>query len=383
MRFGLFQMPEHYPWDNMHVSWKRDMEDIVFVENLGFHEAWIGEHHTGYYENVPAPDIVIATVATMTKRILLGTGTMNLPYHSDPFLLAERMAFLDNIIEGRLIYGFGGGALPDDQKLFNLTREEIRPRINESIEVIRQLLTTREPVTWNGKFSKGENRKLMIGPYMGKAHFGMAGLTSLVTYDYCGKHGWDALSVHVVPPTYKNNKVVPSLRDQGMAMENAAKAAGRDPLEARRNWKVVREVYVHPEGRKAALDEIRAGVNNSYFGYTTKLFGALMKQDSNEPEENIDLEYMADNVQWIVGNPQECVDAIHKVYEAVGGFGTLMINNRDWVQRDKKLRSLEMFARYVMPRVEGLEVGEREQRYLGRDFPAPLPLEHGGPGEQQ
>ena len=92
---------------------------------------------------------------------------------------------------------------------------------------------------------------------------------------------------------------------------------------------------------------------------------------------------MADNVQWIVGNPQECVDAIHKLYEEVGGFGTLMINNRDWVLRDQKLRSLELFGRYVMPRVEGLEVGTTELRQLGRDFPAPLPLEFGGPGEQQ
>ena len=90
---------------------------------------------------------------------------------------------------------------------------------------------------------------------------------------------------------------------------------------------------------------------------------------------------MPEHYPW--DNLQECVDAIRKLCEEVGGFGTLMINNRDWVMLDQKLRSLEMFARYVMPRVEGIEVGETEQRCLGRDFLAPLPIEHRGPGEQQ
>lgn len=380
MEFGLFMMPEHFPWDNWHVSWHQDLEEVVNAENLGFDEFWIGEHHSDNYEPVPSPEIMIAMAAAMTKRIKLGTGVINLPYHNDPFLVAERMAYLDNMIKGRLIYGFGGGALPSDYALFNLPREEARPRLDESIEIIRKLLTSREPQSWNGRHYKGENRKLMIGPYKGKdPHFGMAGLTSLSTYEYCGKHGWDALSIYFTPPKFTNNPA-PSLCDMGKAMSSAAEAAGRDPLEARRNWKIVRECYVHPKGREAALDEIRAGVANSYDTYLFKVgLRPFMKIDINDPDEKVDLEYMAKNVQWIVGNPQECVDQIHHLYEEVGGFGTLIINNRDWVLQQEKRRSLELFARYVMPRLSGLEIGRKEQRYMGRDFPAPLPPELGGP----
>lgn len=378
MRFGIFMMPEHFPWDNWHVAWQRDFEEIVNAENLGFDEFWIGEHHSANQEPVPVAELMIAMAAVMTKRIKLGTGTLNLPYHNDPFLVAERMAFLDNLIGGRLIYGFGGGALPSDQVLFNLSKEEIRPRLDESVEIVRKLLETREPISYNGRYYKGENRKLMIGPYKGKAQCGMAGLTSLGSYEYCGRHGWDALSVYFTPAKFDNNPV-PSLADMGNAVVAAAKAAGRDPVEARSKWKIVRECYVHPDGRQAALEEIRAGVRNSYDGYLFKIgLKPLMKMDRNEPDEVVTLEYMAKNVQWIVGNPQECIDQVHELYEAVGGFGTLIINNRDWVLQQQKRRSVELFARYVMPALEGLEVGQGRQRYMGRDFPDPLPPELGG-----
>ena len=116
MRFGLFLMPEPFPWSNWTLSYDLKLEEIVVAERFGYDEVWIGEHHTGAYENIPAPDIYIAKASALTHRIGLGTGTINLPYH-DPFMVAERMAFLDHLTHGRLLYGFGGGGLVSD-KLF-------------------------------------------------------------------------------------------------------------------------------------------------------------------------------------------------------------------------------------------------------------------------
>src|SRR4029077_18855405 len=89
------------------------------AENFGYDEVWIGEHHTGAYENIPAPELFVAKASGLTHRIGLGTGTINLPYH-DPFMVAERMAFLDHLCHGRLIYGFGGGGLVSDRTFFGV-----------------------------------------------------------------------------------------------------------------------------------------------------------------------------------------------------------------------------------------------------------------------
>jgi limonene 1,2-monooxygenase len=67
------------------------------------------------------------------------------------------------------------------------------------------------------------------------------------------------------------------------------------------------------------------------------------------PDADLTFEWMVDNVPWIVGSPDECIDQIGELHEAVGGFGTLLLNCRDWVSDDLFGRSLELFARRVMP----------------------------------
>ena len=138
VKFGLFLMPEPFPWSNWTLSYDLKLEEIAYAERFGYDEVWVGEHHTGAYENIPAPDIFIAKASALTSRIALGTGTINLPYH-DPFMVAERLAFLDHLTHGRLIYGFGGGGLVSD-KLFFQVGDEASPRMREAIDIIELLV---------------------------------------------------------------------------------------------------------------------------------------------------------------------------------------------------------------------------------------------------
>ena len=96
MKFGLFMMPLHSIKDNPTLAFERDLQLIEYCESLGFDEFWVGEHHSGGWETIPAPDIFLAAAASRTKRIRLGTAVTNLPYHH-PFHVAERMAFLDHL----------------------------------------------------------------------------------------------------------------------------------------------------------------------------------------------------------------------------------------------------------------------------------------------
>ncbi len=347
MRFGVFTMPEHAPIENWTLSYDRDVDEIVKAEQLGFSEFWVGEHHTGGYENIPAPELLLAKASALTSRIRLGTGVVNLPYH-DPFLVAERLAFLDHLTHGRLEYGFGGGGLPTDKALFALAPEEATPRTNEALEIISQLLASEEPVSFDGTYWRFEGRRLQVMPYQDEPPIAIAGLTGTHNFAMCGERGWKPLSVYFTPIKIDDNPFAPDLVAHAEAITSAATKAGRDADEARALWRISREVYV-ADDRNQALNDIRAGVHRSYEYLLGLGLGALMKKDQAMPDPELTFEWMAEEIPWIIGSPEDCVRQIRELEEAVGGFGCLLINSRDWVTTDKWYRSLELFARYVMP----------------------------------
>ncbi|HXM54448.1 MAG TPA: LLM class flavin-dependent oxidoreductase, partial [Candidatus Dormibacteraeota bacterium] len=73
-RFGVFLAPFHPCGQNPTLALERDLELLQHLDRLGFHEAWIGEHHSAGYEIIASPEIFIAIAAQHTKNIRLGTG---------------------------------------------------------------------------------------------------------------------------------------------------------------------------------------------------------------------------------------------------------------------------------------------------------------------
>ena len=96
MRFGIFLAPFHPVGQNPTLALERDLELVVRLDQLGYDEAWIGEHHSAAFELVASPEVFIAAAAERTKHIRLGTGVSSLPYHH-PFMLADRINQLDHM----------------------------------------------------------------------------------------------------------------------------------------------------------------------------------------------------------------------------------------------------------------------------------------------
>ena len=67
MQFGLFMMPLHPPHRAFADAYDRDIAQIVLADQLGFREAWVGEHLTERWEMAPAPDLLIAKALALTK----------------------------------------------------------------------------------------------------------------------------------------------------------------------------------------------------------------------------------------------------------------------------------------------------------------------------
>ena len=78
-RFGVFLAPFHALNENPTLMFERDLELIMLLDRLGYEEAWIGEHHSGGFETIAAPEIFIAAAARETRHIRLGTGVRSLP----------------------------------------------------------------------------------------------------------------------------------------------------------------------------------------------------------------------------------------------------------------------------------------------------------------
>ena len=113
MRYGLFTMPSHPPERPLGEGHRWDLQTLRWADELGFEEAWIGEHHTAIWEPHPAPDLLIAQALMETKRIRLAPGGFLLPYHH-PAELANRVAMLDHMAQGRLNFGVAASGLPSD-----------------------------------------------------------------------------------------------------------------------------------------------------------------------------------------------------------------------------------------------------------------------------
>src|SRR5216683_7723534 len=119
LRFGLFMGPFHATNLDPTYALERDLQLVTLLDQLGFDEAWIGEHHSGGFEIIASPEVFIGAAAQRTKYIKLGTGVVSLPYHS-PLMVADRMTLLDHMTRGRAMLGVGHGALVSDAMMMGV-----------------------------------------------------------------------------------------------------------------------------------------------------------------------------------------------------------------------------------------------------------------------
>jgi len=148
MRTGLFCTYEN-PNRNYASAYAEQTRLVQHIEDLGFDEAWVAEHHFNPDAASPSPLPILAYLAARTSRIRLGTAALLLPFHN-PLLVAEEVATLDILSGGRLDLGIAkGGPFPAQNKHFGIAREDSQPLAKEAFSLIRKLLSE-ENVTFEG-----------------------------------------------------------------------------------------------------------------------------------------------------------------------------------------------------------------------------------------
>ena len=139
MDFGVFLAPYHPVGESPLMTFRRDLELIAWCDQLGFDEAWVGEHHSAAWENIADPAVFLAAAGERTHRIRLGSGVVSLPYHQ-PMMVADRFVQLDYLTNGRAMLGVGPGALISDALMMGIDPVTQRPRMDEALGVIVRLL---------------------------------------------------------------------------------------------------------------------------------------------------------------------------------------------------------------------------------------------------
>ena len=150
MKLGFFTMPLHPVGRDWRQTLAEDREAILLAEQLGYEEAFIGEHVTDLAETITNCLIFIATLARDTKRIKLGSGTVNLA-NRHPAATAAEIAMVDTLLEGRFILGVGPGGLPSDAEMFQTMDEDRNAIFLESMEHMIALWTEEPPYRREGR----------------------------------------------------------------------------------------------------------------------------------------------------------------------------------------------------------------------------------------
>lgn len=126
------------------------LQSAVWAEQAGFAHIGIGEHHFSNYI-VPSPLLLLAAVAARTTTVRLGTS-VTLLASLDPLRVAEDLAALDVISNGRAEMTFARGVIESNQSAFGITdANDLRPRFEENLRLVLRLITG-ERVTWSGRF---------------------------------------------------------------------------------------------------------------------------------------------------------------------------------------------------------------------------------------
>jgi alkanesulfonate monooxygenase SsuD/methylene tetrahydromethanopterin reductase-like flavin-dependent oxidoreductase (luciferase family) len=352
IRYGMFIMPFHPPTKPLAQCYDEDLELIVRAEELGFSEFWIGEHHTMKYENIVMPEMFIARALGETHRIRMGPAPVCLNLHH-PAHVASRLAFLDHLSKGRLNLCFGSNSVATDQETYGAEPKEAAAMVDEATEMILKLWSSEPPYEMKGKFwnislKKTVDEETGIGfihkPYQ-RPHppIAMPGTSrNSPTMRSAGRRGYQPFGHCLIAGNI--------LADLWQTYAAGAQEVGRVPNRA--DFKVARAIFLADttqEARRLARTN-SLGKNFQYIGRLFDKGGGrrVYKRDPNMSDADCNFDYLMGE-QIIAGSPAEVLRRLLLLIEETGPFGTLALMSYDWDDKESWLRSMELFAKEVMP----------------------------------
>ena len=344
LRFGIFLAPFHPAGENPTTALQRDLQLVEHLDDLGYDEAWIGEHHSAGSEIIASPEVFIAAAAERTKRIRLGTGVVSLSYHN-PLWVAERMVLLDHLTRGRVMLGVGPGSLPTDSAMIGLNPTDTRELLEENLDIVMRLLRGEEPVTATTRTHTLVDARLHLRPYSDPLFdVAVAAVASPTGPRLAGRHGIGLLSIGAT----LTKEGFDALAHHWSVMEERAATHGTSVDRA--SWRLVGLMHV-AETREQAYREVEHGIEQ-WFRYFQKVAAfPQMAVEGGDVREMI--EFINEAGVGAIGTPDDAAAQVQRLVDQSGGFGAMLLLAHEWANPQATRRSYELIAQHVLPRFQG------------------------------
>jgi alkanesulfonate monooxygenase SsuD/methylene tetrahydromethanopterin reductase-like flavin-dependent oxidoreductase (luciferase family) len=351
MKFGTFFFFQAAPGYGHADIIHRELEQVEWTEELGFDEVWFTEHHFIDYGLSVDPSSLAAAAASRTRRVRIGLAAAILPFHH-PLRLAEQTALVDIISNGRLDVGVGRGNRPAEFAGYRVPQIESRDRFDETVEILR-LAWTQERFSFHGRFFDFDDVRVIPKPLQQPHPPIYQVCVSKDGIENTALRGWPMLNSVLTGPVDQlvanRDAYVAALEKSGRGEAEIAALLGR--------WGVSRQIYV-ADSDAQALDEAKAA--ELWYQESFRRFVVPERIEDAHPSLQPGFRAMADKlgrVTWddlvretlAFGSPDTV--ARHIAYMRELGVGQVLCwMNFGGLPQDKIRRSMELFAREVMPR---------------------------------
>jgi alkanesulfonate monooxygenase SsuD/methylene tetrahydromethanopterin reductase-like flavin-dependent oxidoreductase (luciferase family) len=346
MKFGLhYQLP--CASSQSPVQRYRDtLDQAAYAEVLGFESVWpVEQHFNPGLSIIPSPLLMLSALAERTHTLRLGIAIVLLPL-SHPVRVAEEIATLDVLSNGRVEFGIGRGSIPSHFTGFGVAQSQSRERFLESLEVILKAWTT-ERLSFHGRFFHVDNLSVVPKPVQQPYPPIRVASNSEDTFALMGRLGYPIFVASQVNPFHKIREYLPLYRQ-------AREAAGQ-PECSREDVTVLMPLYVGDNPAQIRQDlepSISHWLQTVATLYPDLASGPLPEGRLREVLERIRrMTYeQVCQVMAVFDTPQACVERL-KRFEQEFDMGRLIcwFNPGGMVPHERVMRSMELFAARVMP----------------------------------
>jgi alkanesulfonate monooxygenase SsuD/methylene tetrahydromethanopterin reductase-like flavin-dependent oxidoreductase (luciferase family) len=376
VKFGLFyehQLPRPWEEESEHRLLKDALDQVELADRLGIDYVWEVEHHfLEEYSHSSAPEVFLAAASQRTSRIRLGHGIVQLPFNfNHTARVAERVATLDLVSDGRVDFGTGEASSEAELGGFLIDRAEKRAQWTEALDAVTRMFVESPFAGYDGEFFEMPVREVVPKPLQ-KPHPPLwVACSRRETIHMAATKGLGALSFSFIEPAEAQHWV----DDYYATLASEECVAGAFAVNP--NLAVVLPMMCHDDEETA----IERGLDGAhFFGYSLGhfyAFGSHRPGRTNvwdEFEEKRDLfgfrrqtaaqtgqvlaaqlfEQEMGALRGAIGTPEQ-VRGLLRRYEEVGIDQVIFVSQAGRNRHEHICESLELFARDVMP-----EFAERE-----------------------
>ena len=385
MQFGLLYECQR-PFQGTEIDWnalyKETLEQCELADQVGFDNLWFVEHHflTGF-SGSPAQDAIFGALSRITKQIRIGYGVCILPYHH-PVRVAERVALLDQLTDGRIEVGTGRSNAYEQTGL-GVDPRDTRSLWNESINMLPKIWTSEE-YEYEGEHWSVPKRRVLPKPFQSPHPRLYLACTSEDSFRLAAQKGIGVLSSASYAVEVLKEKVQiyrDALKDCEPVGEFITEFWGNnvhgfcddDDDYAKELAAESMKTFFGPDkpyiaGRINAYEELLeawGGVPD----HLTADFSRWLRQSDEEHQQlaqdvglsldagpgaaraaiaQLDGKTLSDRGVIIAGNPESCIKTC-QMYEDIGVDQVMLIMQTETIPHEKVMRSIEKFGKEVIP----------------------------------